>query len=865
MHRSHPAVAILASLLAASPLILASTAARAQSAPVYKNPQAPLQQRVSDLLNRLTEAEKLSLLGGTGFTTQPIPRLGVPAMAMDDAGQGVRGGQDSTQGPASQFPSGVTMASSWDPALIGRVGRAIGDEARNKGTGAQVLLGPDVNIQRSPLGGRDGEQFTEDPYLNSRLAVAYIEGLQGSGDAACVKHFAANNEEVDRMTVDVHVSRRALREIYLPAFKAAVEEAHVWTIMPSYNVVNGYHSTANRFLLTDVARGNWRFDGTMISDWGAVHETARVVNAGNDLEMPTGANLSPEKLQAALQSGEIKQSQIDLAVRHILTTVIRVGLLNGPITPDPGVVNSPAHQQLTYQAAAGGIVLLKNRNGILPLDSTKLHSIAVIGPAAVNMQYDAQGSPALSGPYEIDPLDGITKRAGAGVKINYVAASVNGTPIPASALVSDKPYGDVTATVTPGGQPGLKAEYFNNQNLEGQPTATRNDPNVDFNWQAGPIEGIGHEHFSVRWTGEIVAPETGHFTLNMSGDDGYRLYVNNKLVVDHWVDGATTTGSYGIDMVQGRQYPIRAEYFQDGGSAIAQLGWITPNSQSYNDAVAAAKASDVAIVCVNTGFTEGEGNDRPSMDLPNNQDALIKAVAAANKNTIVVLNNGTPVTMTGWLGQVPGLVEAWLPGQEGGHALASILFGDINPSGKLPTTLAARREDYPDYGNFPGNAQGIVHYAEGVYVGYRHFDKAGIAPLFPFGYGLSYTTFKYSNLKLSSARLSPNDTITATVNISNTGQRPGAEVVEMYLHDPRPQEDRPVRELKGFDKVTLQPGETKTVTLTIAPQALAYFDEQGNQWKADAGQYQAEIGSSSRDIKQTASFTLASIYTNKNL
>ncbi len=826
-------------------------AAFGQATDVYQNPRAPLEARVADLFGRLTQDEKLSLLSGTSFSTNPIPRLGVPAMPMADAGQGVRGGLPGTLGPATLFPAGVTMASTWDPGLVSRIGEAIGTEALNKGDGAQVLLGPAVNIQRSPLGGRNGEYFSEDPYLASQLAVGYIRGLQSTGCAACIKHFACNNEEVDRGFVNVKVSERALREIYLPAFEAGVKEGHVWTLMSSYNRINGFHATANRYLLTDVLKRGWGFDGLVLSDWGAVHETARVVNAGNDLEMPGPGHLSVPNLTLALQRGQITQAEVDDSVRRVLRTIIRVGLLDGPRRPDHSLVNSPAHQRLTFEAASEGIVLLKNQGGVLPLNSARLHSLAVIGPAAVGMQYGASGSPGVQPFYSISPLDGIKSRVGPGVTVRYALGTDAGEPVPASALSAT---GDV-------GQRGLTGEYFADRNLTGTPTFTRTDSQIQFDWDAtGPGPGVPRTEFSARWTGTLVAPVSGTYTLALTADDGCRLFLDGKALIDHWFESAGTTQSVSVDLVAGRPYALRIEYFQAAGEAYARLNWTVPGTPRYQDAVAAAAASDVAVVCVGTLGTEGEGSDRPSMALPQDQDSLIRAVAAVNRHTIVVLNNGTPVLMTGWLDQVPGLIEAWFPGQEGGHALAALLFGDVDPSGKLPTTLGARREDYPDYGHFPG-VNGQVDYAEGIYVGYRHFDRAGIAPLFPFGYGLSYTTFRYGGLRLSRPRLTPDGTVTARVDITNTGRREGAEVVELYVHDPRPKIDKPVRELKGFGRVDLMPGQTKSVLLTLTPRDLAYCDVPGRQWRADAGLYDIEVGASSRDIRSRTPLRLTATYT----
>jgi beta-glucosidase len=812
----------------------------AQEQPVYTDSRAPLEKRVKDLFGRMTQQEKLAMLAGTGFTTQPIPRLGVPAMGMVDAGQGVRGGGAGTQGPAMAFPAGVAMASTWDTNLIARVGEAIGVEARNKGTGAQVLLGPAVNIHRSPLGGRNGEYLSEDPYLAARLGVSYIEGMQATGVSACIKHYACNNQEEDRNGVNAKVSERALREIYLPAFEAGVTEAKVWCVMSSYNLVNGYHASANHYLLTEVLKNEWGFDGTVMSDWGGVHQTD-VVQAGNDLEMPNGKNMSVAQLLTALGNHSVTQAAVDDSVRRILRTVIRVGLLDGPQTQDHAKVNSREHSELAYEVATKGIVLLKNERNVLPLDAKKIKSIALIGEPGRKLQVGALGSPRVRPLKAKEIEDGILDRLSlqglAAPRVRFVAGQSDGELLPASRVTLPN---DLSSH-------GFHAEYFKNATLSGEPAVVRTDKGIDIEGNESLPPGIASRLFSVRWTANLSVAASGPYVLMFTGNDGFRVYVDDKMLIDKWDSGAATRTNE-VRLEVGKTYALRVEFFQDGGDFMARLAWKIGGPPNYAEAIAAAKSSDVAIVCVSTKNSEGEGHDRPSMDLPNDQAGLIRAIAAANRRTIVVLNNGTPVTMSDWLKSVPGVIEAWFPGQEGGAAIADILFGNVNPSGKLPDTLAAKRSDYPDFGNFPGvNHQ--ENYAEDIYVGYRHFDKAKVEPLFPFGYGLSYTTFKYSKLALSSAALEPGGSVTVRVDVTNTGKRAGEEVAQLYVHDLKPVIDRPVRELKGFAKVALQPGETRTIQFTIKPRDFAYFDAPGRQWKANAGDYEIQIGASSRDIR----------------
>lgn len=833
-------------MVQATPVLFALSApAYAQTdVPVYKDAKAPLEARVSDLMNRLTPEEKILLLAGTEFTTQSIPRLGIPAMGMADAGQGVRGGMESTLGPATAFPSGVAMASTWNPALIRQVGAAIGVEAQNKGTGVQVVLGPAVNIQRSPLGGRNAEYFSEDPFLIRRLAVGYIRGMQGTGTVACIKHFSANNQETHRFTVNAQVSERALREIYWPGFEAGVKEGGVWTVMSSYNRLNGPYASANSYLLTDVLKRGWGFDGLVMSDWGGVHEVARVINAGNDLEMPGRGFLALAKVQDALARSLTTQAQIDANATRIVRTILRSGVVDGPKIPNPALVNSDASRDVALLAAQEGMVLLKNERQLLPLDASKIRTIALIGPAGREMQIGAQGSPGVTPLRSVGPLEAIRNRVAAGTSVRYVPGDASGSAFPAG-----------TVMVPGAKEEGFRAEVFRGKNLEGTPTSVRTDSQIDF---SVGLTGTGSDVYSARWTGTFTPRKNGQTTFLFRADDGCRLFLDDKLIVDQWHDSAATTYTATINLEAGRAYNLRAEYYQAGGNAVAQLRVLEPNTNAYSDVVEAARTSDVAIVCVTTRGTDGEGQDRPSMALPDNQDELIRQVAAANPRTIVILNTGTPVSMP-WLRSVSALLEAWYPGQEGGRALAQVLFGDVNPSGHLPTTFGARREDYPDYPNFGGNGR-FVRYEEGIYVGYRAFDKRNIAPLFPFGYGLSYTTFQIDNVKLSSPTLSATGQLTVQARVTNTGKRAGAQVVQLYVRDPHPKVDKPVRELKGFVKVVLEPGQSQIVEFPLTPRDFAWCDVVAKGWRVSAGSYEITVGDSSRNLRQKTTVQLADYF-----
>lgn len=856
MHRLPLAAAVLA-LLASACVVLADDAT-----PPYRDVRAPLETRVQDLLGRLTLDEKLTLLGGTGFGTQPIPRLGVPAMGMCDGPIGVRGGGQGTGGPATVFPCGIAMAATWDPALVQRIGAAIGREVRNKGVGSQVILGPCVNIHRMPLGGRNGESFSEDPYLAARTAAAYVRGVQSMGAAACVKHYACNNQEWQRGTINVRVDERALREIYLPAFEAAVHEGGAWSLMNAYNCVNGPHCSANDYLLNGILKREWGFDGCVMTDWGAAHSPLGVAAGGTDLEMPTGAFMSPERIRALLDQGKLAQEVIDDHVRRTLRLIFRVGLLNSPPSPDPAVVNCAEHRALVREAGAKAIVLLKNDGGLLPLDAQKLHSLAIIGPNAAENRLGMGGSGYLTAFKNVSALDAIRERFGSTITINYARGADMGdealSAIPTEFL---QPAG--------GGADGhgLRAEYFANRDLRGAPVLTRTDPTVDFRWQGRPpAEGVPGNGFSARWTGTLHPTASGDYRLGVASDDGARLYLDDRCVLDNWRDRALEAQGVTLKLEAGKSYDLRLEYYQNLGDSAVTLGWRMPGARAEDDpqireAVAAAKASEVAVVFVGLcNLYEGEGRDRDDLKFPGLQEPLIRAVAAANPHTVVVLTNGGPLLMNSWIDKTPAVLEAWYLGEQGGNSVTDVLFGDVNPAGKLPDTLAVRREDYPDFGNYPGSG-GEVRYAEGIFVGYRAFDQRGVAPLFPFGYGLSYTTFDYRDLSILPRTLTAEGKVTVRLRVCNTGTRAGEEVVQLYVHHPRPRLPRPVRELKGFAKISLQPGESRLVTFTLEPSALAYCDVPGKQWRADAGEYEVEVGTSSRDLRLKGTLTLPTTWT----
>ena len=806
--------------------------------PIYLNPKYPVNERVDDLLRRMTLKEKIELIGGNEFSTKPIPRLGIPKLRMSDGALGVR-----RWGPSTDFPCGTDLAATWDTTLISKVGKAIGQELRAKG--GDILLGPNVNIARIPLGGRTFEAYGEDPYLTSRMAVSYIEGLQSEGVAATVKHFDANNQEYERMFVNEKISKLALNEIYLPAFKAAVKEAHVLCVMAAYNKVNGQYCTQNHYLLEKKLLHDWGFKGLIMSDWGAVHSTIPVANGGLDLEMPTGQYLNDSTLVPAIKSGKVKVRSINDKVRRILWVMFKLGLFEHPHTTNPALVNTPEDRRIAYQAAVEGIVLLKNDRHVLPLDVHKLKSIAVIGPNAAIARPSGGGSAAITPVYTVSPLGALRAKLGSSVKINFA----QGVELAGDAFPMSSSY----FYLADHDRHGLEAEYFDNDTLGGKPAFTTVDSAINFNWAgSSPAPGIPGDFFSVRWIGRFKAPASGDYVFNLMSDDGSRMFVNGKLVIDNWGPHSPVERSYEMHLRKGEFYNLRVEYFQGTGGSMVVMGMREPESETIAHAVAAAKRSDVALLFVGTSsYYEREGQDRDSLGLPADQDALIKAVARANRNTIVVMISGAPVQMNYWIDDVPGLMQAWFGGDESGNAIADVLLGKYDPSGRLPITFPVKWSDCSAYGSYKRHDSSSV-YSDGVFVGYRWFDKHDIKPLFPFGYGLTYTKFIYSDLKIRPMA----GNYLVTFSVSNTGRVAGVSVPQLYIHDPNPAADIPVKELKRFDRISLKPGQKSTVTFLVGENTFSNYNPQMGKWITKPGKYDILIGSSSRDIELRGSLRM---------
>ena len=819
-----------------------------------------MEARIEALLAQMTLEEKVSLTAGASmWHTTAVERLGIPAIKVTDGPNGARGGY-FFGGPSSAcFPVGIALASTWNTALVERVGMALGEETKSKG--AHVLLGPTVNIHRSPLNGRNFECYSEDPYLSARIAVAYIKGVQSQNVGACIKHYVCNDSEFERQTISSEVRERALREIYLPPFRAAVEEAGVWSVMGAYNKINGVYACENRYTLTEILKGEWGFEGIVISDWFGTKSGVDSANNGLDLEMPGPAQWMGEKLLQAVREGLVSEAVIDDKVRRLLRVVFKSGAMDDPEARPEAAVDRPEHRKLIREAAAEGIVLLKNARGVLPLDPQRVRKLAVIGPNAKAARVQGGGSARVTPHYTVTPFEGITSRAGDAMQIAYALGCTNHKLLPLIDNAALSPVGD-------DGARGFQVVFFNNLELSGAPVARATHPQSAILWAGKLPAAVDKAAFSARMSGRFTAGETGAHAFSLISIGPSRLYLDGEMVIDNWTDWSPGGDAYfgmsnperiyAVEMQAGQSYEIVMEYCKPQPTPFSgvRLGHLPPvPADSIARAAALAAESDVALLFVGTSDEwETEGHDRPDMELPGQQAELIEAVAAANPNTVVVLNTGSPISMP-WLDQVAGVVQAWFAGQETGNAIADVLFGDVNPSGRLPQTFPKRLEDNPAYINYPGE-NGQVHYGEGIFVGYRYYDKKKIDPLFPFGFGLSYTTFSYSNLTLSAAEVEPGEAITVAVDVTNTGDRAGKEVAQLYVRDLAARLSRPEKELKAFAKVMLAPGETHTVTFTLDESALSYYDPAQGGWVAEAGAFEVLVGSSSRHIQATGMFTL---------
>ncbi|MBB2753885.1 UNVERIFIED_ORG: beta-glucosidase [Rhizobium aethiopicum] len=802
---------------------------------------------IDSILDQMTLEEQVSLLSGADFwTTVPVERLGVPKIKVTDGPNGARGAGSLVAGvKATCFPVGIALGATWNPELVSQMGAALARQAKSKG--AAVLLAPTVNIHRSGLNGRNFECYSEDPMLTAELAVAYIDGVQGEGIAATIKHFAGNESEIERQTMSSDIDERTLREIYLPPFEQAVRRAGVMAVMSSYNRLNGTYTSEHHWLLTKVLREEWGFDGIVMSDWFGSHSTEETINAGLDLEMPGPARDRGDKLVAAVREGKVEAETVRAAARRMLLLLERVGAFKSKPDLTERAIDLPEDRALIRRLGAEGAVLLKN-DGILPLAKTSLDRIAVIGPNAASARVMGGGSAQIAAHYTVSPLEGIRAALANANSISHAVGCRHNRLI-------DVFKGKITV------------EYFKGRGCKGNPLHLEIVDKGEFFWFELPSGELDPADFSARMTMQFVPEESGEHVFGMTNAGLARLFVDGALTVDGhegWTRGENYFGTANdeqrgtVPLEAGRTYEVIVEYEPsiasgEGINLIAiRFGVEKPLGEAdIEAAVETAGNADIALLFVGRdGEWDTEGLDLPDMRLPGRQEELIERVAAANANTVVVLQTGGPVEMP-WLGKVRAVLEMWYPGQELGNALADVLFGDVEPGGRLPQTFPKALADNSaitgDLAVYPGK-DGHVRYAEGVFVGYRHHDTHAVEPLFPFGFGLGYTRFTWGAPRLSAGEMGA-EGVTVSVDLTNTGDRAGSELVQLYISSPKTKVERPDKELRAFAKLSLQPGETGTATMKILPRDLAYFDVEAGAFRADPGDYQLVVAANAADIR----------------
>lgn len=825
-----------------------------------------VEARVSSILDNMSQSEKINFTRvNDGHMIPSLLKWGIKGTVAYDSSMGVHV-NNATFG--AQYPSQSALAATWSINRAKEFGLAVAYETRI--SGGQQMLSPGVNLYRTPFNGRSAEYVSgEDPFLGAVLAPAIVNGIQAQGIQASGKHYLANEQEANRQALNVVVDERTLRELYLPGFESMVKNANVASIMCGFNKINGDYACENHHLITDILKGEWGFPGMVISDFNAIHNAFKGAWAGTDIDMPSGLQFTEANLMPYVWSGQLTQNVIDDKVKRNLRGVVSYDFqehLNTARTLD----HPEYGQRASLNAAREAIVLLRNEKTsagkpLLPL--ARSAKIAVIG----NWAQDVPGSPfgtANSPPNSyVTELSGLQQLAANSNNVTYLPAlSLN--PQSSAWYQPAKGKHDVSNS-------GVKAEYFSNTSFSGDPTLTRIEPGVNLNWMTGTnetaagtttVSGFSPNPgaFSARFSSVIKPTLSGPQVFKVRADGPYKLWVNDELVLQS--DGvpysgdvvnAMTTSGKTASLKAGKSYSVKLEYQRVQGNFIPVLGGLTGVQMSWAALKAPANLSDydAVVVAVGTNYeNEGEGSDH-GYELPDQQAELIKHVAKANRNTIVVMHGGGVADMKPWSKKVGAALQAWFPGQQGGQALAEILYGKVNPSGKLPVTIDKRIEDNPSYASYqdPAAYRGDhalteMTYSEGLYMGYRGYDKKHSKPLYPFGYGLSYTTFGYSDLKLSSNVMAPGSTVEVSFTLTNTGDKAGFEVAELYVQPVKPAVDRPKKELKGFTKVYLKPGESKTVSIPIDARSLAYYVDKTASWDVDAGKFKILVGADSQNL-----------------
>ncbi|KAJ5389241.1 uncharacterized protein N7496_000309 [Penicillium cataractarum] len=808
---------------------------------------------VDDVLQKASTVEKISLLAGSDFWhTTPLPRFNVPTIRLSDGPNGIRGTKFFNGVRAACLPCGTGLAATWDQSLMYEAGILIGEECKAKG--AHCWLGPTVCIQRSPLGGRSFESLSEDPYATGKLAAAYIKGAQSTGIISTLKHFAANDQEHERVGVSAVISERALREIHLLPFQIAIADANPGAIMTCYNKVNGEHVSQSKQMLDDLLRGEWGWKGLVMSDWFGTYSTAESLNAGLDLEMPGPSRLRGPLADLAISSRHVSRATIDERVRNVLEFVQRA--TKTAVASEESTRDLPEDRKLNRKLAADSVVLLKNESNLLPLGQKPFKSVALIGPNMKTAAFCGGGSASLHPYYTVSPYQGIIDQLPEDVEVLYQPGA-NAYAFTPELLAAD--------VRTPSGEPGLRMRFYRDPPSVQNRTVIDEAVLTESSWH---LMGFSHPQlerlFYADVEDDLIAPATGTFEFGLAVYGSANLYVNDEIVIENstvqrggnfFFGKGTLEEKATVDLVEGQSYKLRIEFisgvssklikpgvvnFGGGAGRLGMIQVIDPEV-AIARAVEAAQRADVTILCVGlTREFESEGFDRPNMDLPAALPPLITAVLAAAPETILVTQSGSPFNMLPWAETVNTHLHAWFGGNELGNGLADVIFGAVNPSGKLPLSFPRCIEDTPTYLNF-GSDRGQVMYGEGIYVGYRYYEKLRKNVLYPFGYGLSYTKFDYSDLSVSATSV--------TLNVSNSGELAGAETVQLYISpDKLASIARPVKELKGFAKVYLQPGETRRVEIALDRFSTAFWDQELHKWVCEKGQYKVLVGSSSQNI-----------------
>jgi beta-glucosidase len=807
------------------------------------------EERIERLVEQLSLAEQVSLLSGRDFWSTPaVERLGIGVLRVTDGPNGARGGGSLIGGVKSAaFPVGIALGATWNTDLVGEVGAALAEEVKSKG--AQMSLAPTVNIHRSVANGRNFECYSEDPILTAELAVAYIKGLQGQGIAATIKHFVGNESEIERTSMSSEIDERTLREVYLIPFEWAVKKAGTWGVMSSYNRLNGTFTSEHEWLLTTVLRREWGYDGVVMSDWFGSHSTAETVNAGLDLEMPGPTRDRGQKLVEAVEAGLVSREKIAERARNMLRLLQRVGVLDGLPETAERADDRPAHRALIRRAGAEAAVLLKN-DGVLPLDPHRVGKLAVIGPNAKVAQIMGGGSAQLNPHYRVSPYDGLAAAVGA-ERLVFAEGATNHRFEP----LLTGPF---------------KVEFFNSPDLSGPVVHTGAQENAEGFWFGRLAEGkVDPARYSARLTGRFTPERTATHRVGVFSAGLSRVLVDGKLVADAWTDwhAGRTFFEEGCDevvgeveLVAGRDYEVVVEFAVRPSRTLSFGAFRAGIGRPLGDAdiaaaAEAARSAEVALVFAGrNGEWDTEGSDMLDIKLPGRQDELIAAVAAANPRTVVVLQTGGPVEMP-WLDQVAAVLEAWYPGQEAGNAIADVLLGHAEPGGRLPQSFPVRWADNPtqsqDTSIYPGK-DGKVRYEEGVFVGYRHYDRTGITPLFPFGFGLGYTQFELGELSVDAGRFEADGDVAVSLTVTNTGGRTGSAVVQLYVGDDATSQPRPRKELKAFAKVRLEAGESRRLTLRLDARAFAFYRPEAKHWLVEPGSFTLFAGTSAADIALSA-------------